>query len=232
MITSTASALGPCRARFVFAAALLALAPGAASAQTVRVVSALSLMAGLTGAPAYLQPAAAPVALLKPAYSSLALTPTLISANPAPVVLIAAPATLTAPSPQRAVESLRGIDRRIKDVPAPAQAGEWRGFFDGAQQVSHGVPVPAEQPANVRVPALAPSVPLRTVQPALGLSVQPSPAPEAPTGWKSKIGSHAFWLAVAAIVPGGFLVLGAYWLYKLIAAYLRRRHGIPSPHFG
>jgi hypothetical protein len=232
LTTPTASSLGSCRARFVLAAALLAFAPAAAYAQTVRVVSVLSLMAGLTGAPVQLHPAAAPVALLTPAYSSLALTPALVSASPAPMALIAAPATLTAPSPQRAVDGLRSIDRRIKDVPAPAQAGEWRVFFDGDHQVSRGVPVPAEQPANVRVPTLAPSVPVRTVQPALGLSVQPGPAPEAPAGWKSKIGSRAFWLAVAAIVPGGFLVLGAYWLYKLIAAYLRRRHGIPSPHFG
>lgn len=223
MTTPTASSLGPCRARLVLAAALLAFAPAGALAQTVRVVSVLSLVAGLTGAPAYLQPAAAPAALLSPAHSILALTPTATPLPLAPAVIIAAPLALAAPSPQRAIDGLRSIDRRIKDVPAPAQAGEWRTFFDGDHQASRGVPVPAEQPANVRGPVLAPSVPVRTVQPALGLSVQTSPAPEAPAGWKSKIGSHAFWLAVAAIVPGGFLVLGAFWLYKLIAAYLRRR---------
>lgn len=232
MTTPAASSLVPCRARLFFAAALLAFAPAGAPAQTVRVVPVLSLMTALAGAPAYLPPAAGPVAILSPAPSAPALTPALIAAAPAPVLLIAAPLALTAPSPQRAVDGLRGIDRRIKDAPAPARAREWRVFFDGDLQASQGVPVPAEPSAGGRGPVLAPSVPARTVSPTLGLSVQPSPAPEAPAGWKSKIGSRAFWLAVAAIVPGGFLVLGAYWLYKLIAAYLRRRRAIPSPRFG
>lgn len=110
----------------------------------------------------------------------------------------------------------------MQDVPAPAQAGEWRAFFDGGLQASPDAAVLAKPSEGDRGRSLAPSSP-RPALPTLGLSVQPSPAPEIPSGWKKMIHSHAFWVAVAAIVPGGFLALGIYWLYKLIAAYLRRR---------
>lgn len=225
---TTASSLGPPRARFFFAAALFAFAPGAASAQTVRVVPVLSLMAGPAGAPAYLPPAAGPLASLSPVPSLITLTPTALPVPSAPEVRIAAPLALAAPAPQRAFDGLRDIDRRMRNAPAPAQAGEWRIFFDGGLQAARGASIPAGPSAAVRARRLAPSSPpaeARPAQPTLGLSVEPSPAPESPSDWKKKIGSHAFWLAIAAIVPGGFLILGAFGLYKLLAAYLRRRRG-------
>jgi hypothetical protein len=217
-----AFSIGPRFARLLLAAALLVFAPGQASAQTVRVVATLSLMTGLAGAPAFLQPAAGPIASLSPAASFLTLTPTALPLPLAPTVLRAAPAALTVQAPQNALVALRAIDWRIQDAPAPAQAHEWRRYFDGGLKTSPDTSVTAEPLAADRGQGLAPSAP-RAALPALGLSVQPSPAPEIPQGWKKMIHSHAFWLAVAAIVPGGFLVLGAFWLYKLIAARLRRR---------
>lgn len=222
----TASSIGPRRARLLLTAALLAFAPRAASAQTARVVAPLPLMTGLAGAPAYLQPAAGRLAFLSPAASFITLAPTALPVLPAPAILGAAPVALAAQAPRRALVGLRAIDRRIQGAPEPARAGEWRAFFDGGLQVPPGASVPAQPPAGGLGQGLTPSSPLqaaRSAQPTLGLSVQPSPAPEAPADWKKKIGSPAFWLAVAAIMPGGFLILGAYGLYKLLAAYLQRR---------
>jgi hypothetical protein len=125
-------------------------------------------------------------------------------------------------APQSALVALKAIDWRIQDAPAPAQSREWRRYFDGGLKTSPDASVTAEPFASDRGQGLAPSAP-RAALPALGLSIQLSPAPETPSGWKKLIHSHAFWLAVAAIVPGGFLVLGAFWLYRLIADYLRRR---------
>lgn len=222
MTKPTASSTGPRLDRLLFSTALLAFAPGGAFAQTVHVVPTLSLMAGLAGAPAFLQSAAGPIAPLYPTASFIALTPTGIPIPLAPTVLRATPVALAVQAPPRAIDGLRAIDLRMKDAPTPAQAGEWQAFFDGGLQASPDAAVLAEPLAGVRGRGLAPSAP-RSALPTLGLSIQPSPVPEIPSGWKKMIRSHAFWLAVAAIVPGGFLVLGAFWLYKLIAAYLRRR---------
>jgi len=178
---------------------LFALA-GGASAQTVRLAPILAPMAWPVGAPAPLQAAARPVASLSPSASLFALT---LAALPAPAAPMAASA-----------------------APIPLTMGEWRGYFDGSLQAAHVAAVPTEPAEGARGREFAPSpLPRAAVsaRPTLGLTVQPSPSPEVHPTWKKIIRPRVFWMAAALIVPGGFLILGAYWLYKAVAAYLRRR---------
>ena len=208
----TMSSIGPCRFRRLLAAVLLAFALGEASAQTVRLALILSPMAGRSGAPAPLQPAAQPIMSPSPVASLLVPTPAVLPVSVVPVALSATSVLL-------AVQSPRGAQ-------APVQEGEWRRFFDGGLQVSRGVLGPSTPSAGDRGRGLASSsLPraARPARPAPALIIQPSPAPQARATWMKRIGSRAFWMAVAIIVPGGFLVLGIYWSYRAIAAYLRRR---------
>lgn len=216
----------PRRVRPLLAAALLASLPGDASAQTVRLAPVISPMAGLSGTPAPLQPAARPAAPLSPSAALFALTLAALPAPAAPAAVRAAPAPVAVQASPGVLAGLRSVDRRINGSATPAPAAEWRGFFDGSLQASRDAAVPTEPAETTRGRQLAPSPLTRAAtpaRPALGLSVRTTPAPQAAPAWKNMIRTRAFWMTAAVIVPGGFLILGAFWLYKAIAAYLRRR---------
>lgn len=211
---TTAAPFAVLLARSLSACALLGLAPGEIRAQIVRRVPAVSLTAGPVG----VSPAPAPAAGL-----------TLFPAMPAPLAFAPVLTATVAPAPRaatpvRALAALKIADGRMKETPAPAL--EWRRFFDGTTPVppdasvavapSLGDPL-RDLPPGVRSPRPA------TARPSLGLEEIPAPAPKPVKDWKARLGVSAFWLVMAAVVPGGFLVLGAYWLYKLLTAYLRRK---------
>lgn len=224
--------VGPRRTRRLLAAVLVAFAISQASAQTVRLAPILSPMAGLVVAPAPLQTAAPPIMSLSPAAPLVALSLAGRPVPAAPAAVDATPLPLAVRAPLGALAGLRDADRRARDAKAPAREGEWRLFFDGGLQASRVASVPTAPSAGVRGRGLAPGTPppaARTARPTPGLSVQPSPAPKAPPAWKKMIGSRSFWMTASVILPGGFVILGAYWLYQAIAAYLRRHRRTSIP---